>query len=116
MQSVFYVQQWPIGVLIGWRRLKWLFLGLSTSRGGCVFNPTVDSAKLSASIRFVFPPLPTPEMLSSVSLDAPPAPVSSVAGFGSFGTSALLPSSSGGDCLTFQLRPKGSSQLIFAPS
>jgi hypothetical protein len=56
-------------------------LGLSTSRGECVSDPVVDSAKLSASSRLVFPPLPpllTPKMLSSVSLDAPPAPVSSV--------------------------------------
>jgi hypothetical protein len=79
-------------------------LGLSTSRGGI------------ASSRFVFPPLPSLKMLSSVALDAPLAPVSSVVGFGSFGTSAPLPSSLGGACLTLQLRPEGFSQLIFAPS
>jgi len=55
-------------------------------------------------------------MLSSVSLDAPPTSISPVVGFGSFGTSAPLPSSSGGACLTLQLRPEGSSQPIFAPS
>jgi hypothetical protein len=93
-----------------------VFLGLSTSKGGCVFDPAVDSIKLSTSSRSIFPPLPTLEMLSLVSLDAPPAPVSSVVGFGSFGTSAPLPSSSSGACLTLQLRPEGSSQPIFAPS
>jgi hypothetical protein len=56
--------------------------GLSTSGGGCVFDPAVDFAKMSASSRFVFPPLTTSEMLSSVSLDAPMAPISSVVGFG----------------------------------
>jgi hypothetical protein len=55
-------------------------------------------------------------MLSSMSLDAPPAPVSSVVGFGSFNTSAPLPSSSSGACLTLQLKPEGSSQPIFTPS
>jgi hypothetical protein len=90
-------------------------MGLSTSGGGCVSDPAVDSAKLSPSSRFVFPPLPTPEMLSSMSLDAPLAPVNSVVGFGSFGTSSPLPSSSGDACLTLQLRPEGSSQPIFAP-
>jgi hypothetical protein len=56
-------------------------LGLLTFGVGCVSNPTVDSSKLSASSRFVFPPLPT------LSLDAPPAPVGSVVGFGFFDTS-----------------------------
>jgi hypothetical protein len=105
-----------MGVFIGRRQLRWLFLGLSTSGGGCVSDLEVDSAKLSASSRFVFAPLLTPKMLPSVSLDAPPAPVSSVVGFGSFGTSSPLPSSSGGACLTLQLRPEGSSQPIFAHS
>jgi hypothetical protein len=69
-------------------------LRLSTSRGGCVSDPAVDSTKLSTSSRFVFPPLSTLKMLFLVSLDAPhksegisPAPVSSLFGFGSFGTS-----------------------------
>jgi hypothetical protein len=79
-------------------------LGLSTSGGG------------STSSRFVFPPLLSLKMLSSAALDAPPAPVSSVVGFGSFSTSASLPRSSGGACFTHQLKPKGFSQLIFAPS
>lgn len=71
-------------------------LRLSTSRGGCVSDPTVDSTKLSTSSRFVFLPLSTLKMLSLVSLDAPhksegisPAPVSSMFGFRPFGTSPL---------------------------
>jgi hypothetical protein len=90
--------------------------GLLTSEGGCVYDPAVNSAKMSASSRFVFPPLTTSEMLSSVSVDAPLAQVSSAVGFGSFGTSSPLPSSFGGACLTLQLRPEGSSQPIFALS
>jgi len=91
-------------------------LGLSTSEVGCVSDPAIDSTKLSTSSQFVSPLLPTLEMLSSMSLDAPPAPVSSVVGFGSFNTSAPLPSSSSGACLTLQLKPEGSSQPIFTPS
>jgi hypothetical protein len=91
-------------------------VGLSTSRGGssCLhLDPAIDSIKLTASSQFVFPPLPTPKMLSSVSLDAPPALVSSAFGFGSFGT--FVPNCSGGAGLTLHLRPKGSTQPIFTP-
>jgi hypothetical protein len=87
--------------------------GLSTPGGGSrclLLHPAVDSAK-----PFVFPPLPTPEMLSFVSLDAPPAPVSSFVGFGSSSNPAPFPSSSSGANLTFQLTPEGASQPIFAP-
>lgn len=93
-------------------------VGLSTSRGGssCLhLDPAIDSIKLTASSQFVFPPLPTPKMLSSVSLDAPPALVSSTFGFGSSGTFAPLPNCSGGAGLTLHLRPEGSTQPIFAP-
>jgi len=54
-------------------------------------------------------------MQTLVSLDAPPALVSSTVGFGSSGSPAPLPSNSGGVGLTLQLKPKGSSQPIFAP-
>jgi hypothetical protein len=71
---------------------------------------------MSTSSLFVFLPLTTLKLLSLVSLDAPLTLISSVVGFGSFGTSSPLPSSSGGACLTLQLKLEGSSQPIFAPS
>jgi len=72
--------------------------------------------------RFEFSPLLTSVVLSSMSLDASHksedpslALVSTVTGFGSFGTSPYQ-SSFTVACLAPQLRPEGFSKPIFAPS
>jgi hypothetical protein len=93
-------------------------LGMSTSggRSSCLhLDLATVFVKPSTHFRFVFPLLLTLEKLSSMSLDAPLALVSSTVGFGFSGSPTPLSSSSGSAGLTPQLKPEGSSQPIFAP-